>query len=187
MTPEHLKRIDELTRNSFNLSKELQKEWMKGTIFTWHWWLLVALTVLPWVFWIFWHKKDSTNRLLYAGFFSILVAKLLDVLGATFGFWEYTAKVIPLMPPLFPWDSTLMPVTVMTFIQYKPKISPYIKAITFAAIASFVMEPAAVWLGLYKPLLWKHIYSFPIFAVIYLAANWLSRRERFEQIQAKKS
>jgi hypothetical protein len=55
---------------------------------------------------------------------------------------------------------TLMPVAVMTFIQFKPKVSPLIKAVVFAALAAFVMEPLGVWLRFYRPVVWRHIYSF---------------------------
>lgn len=164
---------------------EYRTIWKDGMLFTWQWWLLLALAVLPWVAWCFRRKKDSTNRLLYVGFFSILVAKLLDTIGANFELWNYPLKLIPLMPPFFPWDTTMMPVAVMAFIQYKPSIKPAIKAVVFAAIAAFVIEPLAEWLGLYRPILWKHFYSFPFYFVIYMAADWLSRRGHFERINQK--
>jgi hypothetical protein len=183
MSPETIEKIQALFTQMQGYTREVYRLWAREILFTWQWWLLLAMTVLPWAFWIVWHKKDSTNRLLYAGFFSIIVAKLLDTIGSTFGLWQYTARLVPLMPPLFPWDATLMPVAVMTFIQFKPKIHPIVKAVALAAIASFVMEPVAQWIGLYKPILWKHIYSFPGYIVIYLTADWLSRRERFEKVK----
>jgi hypothetical protein len=163
--------------------KSFRNVWAREILFTWQWWLLLALTVLPWVCWAFYRKKDSTNRLLFAGFFSIIIAKLLDSIGSSFGLWMYTARVVPLTPPFFPWDTTLMPVAVMTFIQFKPKIHPAIKAAVFAAVSAFAVEPLAVWLKLYEPLTWRHIYSLPIYFAIYLAAHWLSKRESFGRVQ----
>lgn len=87
------------------------------------------------------------------------------------------------MPPFFPWDTTLMPVAVMTFIQFKPKIHPAIKAAVFAASAAFVAEPLAVFIKLYEPIVWRHIYSFPIYFAIYFTADWLSKREGFARLQ----
>jgi predicted PurR-regulated permease PerM len=72
----------------------------------------------------------------------------------------------------------------MTFIQFKPKINPFIKAAVFAGIAAFVLEPLAEWLKLYIMIAWKHIYSFPIFAAIYLAADWLAKRGRFYKVDS---
>jgi hypothetical protein len=187
MSPETVEKLQALFMQMQEYTKEVVRLWSQGILFTWQWWLLLAMTVLPWIFWIFWHKKDSTNRLLYAGFFSIIAAKLLDTIGSTFGFWQYTARLVPLMPPLFPWDATLMPVAVMTLIQLKPKIHPIIKAAALAAFAAFIMEPLAEWIGLYKSILWKHYYSFPVFIFIYLVADWLSRRERFEKVKIMKS
>lgn len=183
MSPETFSKLKEIFSGLQDISKTFQRLWIQDILFTWQWWLLLAMTVLPWVFWIFYHKKDSANRLLFAGFFVIIVSHFLDAVGSTYGLWSYTARLIPLMPPYLPWDTSLLPVVVMTMIQFRPKISPYIKAAVFAALSSFVMEPLAIWLNLYWPTHWKHIYSFPIFFAIYLAADWLSRRKRFEHIE----
>lgn len=75
--------------------KSFRAFWAREILFTWQWWLLLALSVLPWVCWAFYHKKGSGNRLLYAGFFSICVAKLLDSIGSAFGLWMYTAVWCP--------------------------------------------------------------------------------------------
>jgi hypothetical protein len=47
----------------------------------------------------------------------------------------------------------------------------------FPVFASFIAEPFFICIGLYQPLNWEHIYSFPIYIVIYLLANYISKRE----------
>lgn len=161
----------------------LQELWLSHIIFTWQWWLGVAMTVMPWVVWFLVRKKDSTGRLLYAGLLTIVVSSYLDVLGISLGLWTYYYHVIPFIPTFIPWDFSLLPVATMLFIQYKPKLSPYIKAVTFSAFSSFIFQPFNVWLGLYDPKEWKHYYSFPILVIIYLMAHFLSRRSRFKRIE----
>ena len=156
--------------------------WISDVAFTWQWWLGVGLAIVPWVIWILLRKKESTYRLLTAGFFVIVMCSWLDVIGITLGLWHYNFDVVPMMPSYLPWDFTLLPVLVMSFIQYKPKMSPIIKAIVCAAISAFVGEPVSQWLRLYDPHNWKSIYSFPILIVIYLIAHFISSRKEFKEI-----
>jgi hypothetical protein len=182
MKPEAFMEIDKITGQLQDYSRKMQQFWKENVLFTWQWWLLALLTVVPWICWAFYSKKESRSRLLFSGFFAIIISKLMDAIGSTFGLWIYPARVVPLMPPYLPWDTTLMPVIIMILLQFKPKIHPVIKAVVFGTVAAFVIEPLAQWLGLYKPLVWKHIYSLPIFIAIYIAADWLSRRKGFDRL-----
>ncbi|MGE1195904.1 hypothetical protein [Priestia megaterium] len=47
------------------------------------------------------------------------------------------------------------------FIQVKPKINPVIKALIYSAVGAFIGLPLLNWIGIYKPLHWRYIYSFP--------------------------
>lgn len=40
----------------------------------------------------------------------------------------------------FPWDLTLMPVSIMVLLQIKPTANPWLKAIVFALFASYAAE-----------------------------------------------
>jgi hypothetical protein len=57
-----------------------------------------------------------------------------------------------------------------------------LKAIIFSVASSFIAEPIFVAIGLYNPKQWKYIYSFPVVIIIYLIADWLSKRKDFEKI-----
>lgn len=157
--------------------------WLNHVLFTWQWWFGVILSIVPWILWILWRKKESTYRLLCAGFFAMLLSSWLDDIGSETGTWHYYYEVLPYIPAYEPWDFTLMPVGIMFFLQYKPHISPYLKAAVFAGIAAFVAEPLFAAIGLYNREHWKHIYSFPIYATIYLAAHYISTREQFARLQ----
>ena len=154
--------------------------WLKDTLFTWEWWLGVALAIIPWVVWLIFRKKESTNRLLFAGFFVILISSWFDIIGILFGLWSYHHNVVPFSPAFIPWDFTLLPVAIMTLLQIKPHIRPIYKAITFSLLSCFVVEPGFVLIGLYNPKHWEYIYSFPIIIIIYLVADWCYKRRHFE-------
>ncbi|MFZ3590271.1 CBO0543 family protein [Bacillus sp. DJP31] len=69
------------------------------------------------------------------------VSLVLDVLGDQLGIWHYRFNVLPVLPSYFPWDITLMPVTIMFFSQVKPHVNPIIKAVLFTLLTSYISEP----------------------------------------------
>lgn len=98
------------------------------------------------------------------------------------GLWEYNSELIPLTPPLLPWNFTIMPVTSMLFYQYKPQINPLIKSVVFSAIGSFIGQPMFAYIGVYNPKHWKHYYSFPILVIIYLIGHYFLTRKNFKEV-----
>ncbi|HUC91610.1 MAG TPA: CBO0543 family protein [Paenibacillus sp.] len=157
--------------------------WIEQVLFSWQWWVGVLLTVVPWVLWLCFRKKESTYRLLLSGLFIVFISSWLDFIGISAGKWHYHYDVLPLLPSFTPWDFSVLPVLAMFLIQIKPKVHPFLKGIVYGAISAFAGEPIFIWLELYTPENWKTYYSFPIFVLIYLSAHWLSGRKHFAEIK----
>jgi hypothetical protein len=185
MNKEYINRMEDAYNLISQANNHMISIWLKHTLFTWQWWMGVALAIIPWILWIIFRKKESTNRLLFTSFFIILISSWLDVLGLLFGLWSYYHNIVPFSPAFIPWDFTLLPVTIMFLLQIKPKVSPIIKAIVFSAFCSFIAEPFFVWVGTYNPKHWKYICSFPIVIVIYLVSDWFSKRQHFKKLQSE--
>ncbi|WHY02544.1 CBO0543 family protein [Neobacillus sp. DY30] len=180
------KMIDDNTNQAQEIIQQKIEIWSNHVVFSGLWWFGVVLSIIPWLIWIKYRKKDSTDRILYAGFYVIIVSLCLDVVGDQFGFWHYRFNVMPVLPTYFPWDITLMPISVMFILQIKPAFNPVIKAILFALFSAYIAEPFFHWMGVYVLTGWKYSYSFPIQIIIYLIAHYLSRRERFSPFYIKK-
>ncbi|HYG58312.1 MAG TPA: CBO0543 family protein, partial [Symbiobacteriaceae bacterium] len=88
---------------------------------------------------------------------------------------RYHIEVVPTIPAFVPWDYAMYPVGTMLFIQFFPTLSPAIKALAFAATASFLVEPIFTVLDLYIPLRWNVFYSFPIHGGLFLVAYAIYR------------
>ncbi|OLS41132.1 CBO0543 family protein [Bacillus sp. MRMR6] len=157
--------------------------WFEHVLFTGLWWMGVGLSTIPWVLWFIFRKKESTDRLLYAGFYVMTISLILDVLGDQLGFWHYRFNVMPILPTYFPWDITLMPVAILFLLQVKPNINPWIKAVFFALITSYLAEPFFHWIDVYAPMAWKYTYSVPIQIFIYMTAHYLSSRNQFAPLK----
>lgn len=142
--------------------------WTADIVFSWRWWLNVALTIFPWVIWIKVRNKKRTPQLLFVGLVVIIITNCLNNIGLVFHFWHYDWKVTPLAIIFIPWDYSLFPVIIMLLLQTKPKINAYIKAISFAFCTAFILEPFYSWIGLYQPITWKYWYSFIIYIPLYL-------------------
>ncbi|WP_078543536.1 CBO0543 family protein [Litchfieldia alkalitelluris] len=175
-------KMDALARQNTELVEKVIVIWKDEVVFSWRWWFGVAISVLAWVSWWVVHKKESRYRLLTAGFFVMLISLVLDSMGVQLGLWSYRYEVTPFMPAYLPYDLALMPVTIMILIQVKPRSSPVVKGIIFAALSSVIGEPGIVWLDLYKPIHWKIYYSLPIYFIIYLIAHWLTSRQQYEKL-----
>ncbi|QGH34633.1 hypothetical protein GI584_11585 [Gracilibacillus salitolerans] len=166
-----IERIQELFEKIHEINNEQIQIWLEYIVFTWQWWIGLGLTIIPWILWFLFRKKDSSLRLLTSGFFMITISTLLDSLGIQLGFWLYKYEVLPFIPAFTPWDVSLIPVFTMFFLQIKPNISPYIKGCVFGVVTAFVAEPFFIFIEIYEPLTWEHIYSIPIYFILYLIAH----------------
>jgi magnesium-transporting ATPase (P-type) len=167
----------------YKADHQIYLAWLQYVIFTWQWWLQLALTIIPWILWVIFRKKHSSRRLLLSGLFIITISYFLDVVGITLGLWQYRWELLPMTPSITPWDASLIPVAVMLTLQYNPfNLNKYAKAVIFSAGASFIAEPIFAHYGFYILIKWRFLYSFPITALMYLVADYLSRGENFERV-----
>ncbi|WP_205672395.1 CBO0543 family protein [Ammoniphilus sp. YIM 78166] len=152
--------------------------------FTWQWWFGVALMVLPWIIWFLLRKKESTNRLLQTAFLVIILSIFIDMIAFSKGAWSYPMEIVPISPMLLlPYHFSLVPVTVIFFIQYKTKVNMLVKGIIFAAVGAFVGMPFFTIIGFYDPKGWPYSYDFFLFLSIYLIGHWSSRWNQYEKIE----
>jgi hypothetical protein len=183
---ESKEQIINIIDNNVNQIEQLLSQkisiWKEYVLFSKLWWMGVALSIIPWVLWSIYRRKQSTDRLLYVGFLVMTISLGLDVLGDQLGLWHYRFQVIPVLPTYIPWDITFMPLGIMTLIQVKPDTNPWLKAILFALFTSYLAEPFFQWLSVYQPSHWRYSYSVPIQFTIYMAANYISRRNKFSSL-----
>lgn len=174
--------FDEFAKKQQQLEDEKLQIWLDHSLFTYQWWFGALLLTVSIILFIIYRKKNSTDRLLYSGVFLALLSSLLDLVGNSLGFFHYHYEVIPFTDNYFPWSISIIPVTIMFLLQFKPTASPYIKAIILSLIVSFIFLPFLKFIGIYHPVNWKYYYSAPVIFFIYLIADYLSKRERFKKL-----
>lgn len=179
---EKLKQLGVYYEEIAQTNQEYFTYWLENTFLHWDFWLSLSFSVIPWVLFILFRKKESTHRLLYVGLFAIIIASYLDFLGVVMGLWYYVGNVLPTIPPYVPWDFSIIPVFIMFLIQFQPEIKAYWKGLFFAGTATFIGEPFFRWLGFYVVEDWSKLYSFPIYFLFFLLCHKLSKVGKFEHI-----
>lgn len=168
--------IDKNLNQITDLIHEKLHIWVHYEVFSWQWWIGLCITIIPWFVWYAVSRNNlNRDRFLFAGFLTLIISVALDVIGDQYGLWHYRFNILPILPTYFPWDFTLMPVTIMIFLQIKPNANPFVKSFLFALFASFVGEPLFYWIDSYNPIHWRFIYSVPIQIFIYLIAYYFCK------------
>lgn len=178
MDPNLIEEINSINDSFVGVHDRIWQVWLSKVLFSWHWWVDVALAVLPWGLWLLVRRRDLQRRLLFAGLVTALLATYLDIIGMSQGWWTYYTWVLPLMPEYLPWDLAVMPVTAMLFYQYKQNWNPWLKAAIFGVVGAFVSEPLFEWIGIYKRITWQYWYSLPIYIAVYMGGYAVFTRGR---------
>jgi hypothetical protein len=148
-------------------------QWKQESMFTWEWWLLVGLTVIPLIIWWKTVDKKRAYEIAFYGCMINIFALILDDLGTNLLWWGYPIGLIPVMPPLLTADSILVPIIFMMVYQKYSVTGKllFISNVVTGAFVAFVAEPIFVWVGYYQLLKWNFIYSF----LFYILATSLAR------------
>jgi hypothetical protein len=175
--------MEQLAREFSSYRNHLYDYWISNSLWTWRWWLAILLSVVPWLIWVFVRKKESTWRLLSAGFFVMTVTVFFDTIGIVSGLWSHPVKVapLPMFSCLYPWDYSVFPVATMILLQYFPGANPFLKAAVYAIAGTFIFHPLAIALDYLNEANWI-IYIFgPFLFVLYLLAHVLVSEKRYHK------
>ncbi|WP_153834211.1 CBO0543 family protein [Gracilibacillus thailandensis] len=149
---------------------------MNAFLFTWQWWVALAMMIVPWIIWAIFRDRRNSARIFSAGLLMMVISEILDAFGVSYGKWAYPIKVIPLATVSFSFRLSVLPVFAMLLLQFKPQLNPFIKAIIFGGFGAYVGLPLLSMMDLYKKIDWSLTYSFIILFFMYLLAHWFSRR-----------
>ncbi|MBT2641269.1 hypothetical protein J7I80_03375 [Bacillus sp. ISL-41] len=161
--------LQELLDAEAKYHRVLRIYWHENNFLTYKWWFLVALSIVPAIVW--WVQVDKTKLIENTAFglFYGVTAIFLDSIGSNAMVWTYPVRLTPyLNPQLYPYD---VGVVIIPFMMVYQKFSMVFKKFFIATgvlsiFLAFVAEPFMVYMGIYKEITWKHIYSFPIYWLV---------------------
>lgn len=156
--------------------------WMEHVLFSFNWWLLIILSIVPWFIWWKFVDKKRLVEISFVGLLSMVVVSFLDLIGGNLLFWTYGFNVVQMILPQITIDLTLLPIINMFLYQLIPKWKPYIIATFFVALfGAFFAEPFFVWMGIYIIHSWEYIYSLPIYIAISIGLKWILQKAKARQ------
>lgn len=165
---------DEIQKIEYKLTEMKNEYWLYHDLFTFQWWLLLIIFILPWIVWWKYVDKDQLKEIVLFGTLLMLLVGLLDDIGVTTHLWSYPYKLVQVLPRLVPIDYGILIVAHMTVYQFFKKWKSFILVnLVMAAIFTFILEPLSVWIHIYKLESWKHIYSLPIYVAKAVFIKWL--------------
>ncbi|KEO85241.1 CBO0543 family protein [Tumebacillus flagellatus] len=150
------------------LHDQIFYKWLHVDLFSFNWWLSLVLTLL---FWMVWFQQVDRRRLLEISFYGAMItiiSIILDIIGVNLVLWSYGSLFEPLTPALIPGDLVMMPVMYSLLYQrYGKNWRAFLSAsIVLSACVAFLVEPLLVWMGIYKLINWRFVYSFPIYILV---------------------
>ena len=87
---EKVKEIHEFYNQFHKTEMDFWDFWKVNIFMHWDFWVSLILTIVPWIVWSKFHKKQSRHRLLYVTFYVIIISSFLDFFGVAMGAWGYT-------------------------------------------------------------------------------------------------
>lgn len=159
--------IEQVQEARVELRDLAYQHWIHDDFLTWRWWLLLALTILPWLIWWLIIDKNRLRETLLFGMLMSVISISMDNIGTDLVFWEYPDKLFQMVPPLFPADLSLIPTSMMLCYQWGETWWRFITiVVVFAFFVSFAGEQIFQWLHFYRPVTWSSLYSFPIYIAL---------------------
>ncbi|MCD1260596.1 hypothetical protein B5M42_017475 [Paenibacillus athensensis] len=164
---------EELMQARERLHKLDWNQWKTDALFTWQWWLLVGLTVVPLILWWNFVDKKRAYEIAFYGCMINISALLLDDFGTNLSWWGYPLKLLPILPPLVTADSVLVPIALMVVYQlFSTGWKKFLLAnLIMGVFLAYVAEPVFIWIGYYDLYTWKAGYSL----LYYVSASTLAR------------
>ncbi|MGM0854287.1 MAG: CBO0543 family protein [Bacillota bacterium] len=152
------KKIDKVSNQLTDLRWEI---WTKHTLFTWQWWMLVAICILFLTLLFFLVKREKAlSTIGYLGIIYIL-NKNLDDVATAMDWYDYRIQLEPIIPTMLPANLFIIPIGLSVLYQRYERWKSFLISISiFAGIVSYVALPFMKFVNIYIEKAWNANWSF---------------------------
>lgn len=143
-------------------------------VFSFQWFFLVFLLVVPWVVWWRLVKREYISEILSYGLLILAISSFLNGSGLNLLLWSYPYRLLPFSPRIYLISYSVLPVTYMLMYQYFRTWKSFAAAnVVLALVFAFILQPILRWMGMYNMINWSYFYSFVIYIVMGLGTRLL--------------
>ncbi|ADU29655.1 CBO0543 family protein [Evansella cellulosilytica] len=108
--------------------------WLEHNVFTFQWWLLLTILVVPWLVWWLFVDKKNISRILLFGCLLMILVLIMDDLGVELQLWSYRYQLVSILPRLISIDQGIIIIFHMAIYQFFPKWKSFLIANIVMAI-----------------------------------------------------
>ncbi|MBM7659711.1 hypothetical protein JOC85_000478 [Bacillus mesophilus] len=174
MEPIHIPTYEEIQEVRRALSNMNLDHWLHKEVFTMTWWFLLFSSIAPFIVWWKLVDRERFDEIFSFGLLCGIFATILDVMGVDLVLWGYPDKLFSMIPPLFPADLCVIPVSTMLMYQIFTRWRSFFYAtVVWSFVLSFVIEPIFVYFNMFALHNWKHMYSFFAFIAFLLFCRFI--------------
>ena len=173
--------IYEMLRELSGLSMQ---RWLTEEVFSFGWFLMVAILIIVYIVWLrLLDKKRATALLLIGSLAAVAYSLNSLVLGGVFGLADYLVRILPFYSNVFVSSITLVPIAIMLAEQYASSWKGYmLRTAIGLAVLCFAVFPLYILVGILEFHNWNvffhFIVLFAISLVIRLAYLWITGTEK---------
>lgn len=166
---------DEMVKEARQKLHDLDlKEWLQNDLFKRNWWMIVIFLLLSYILCLVLIDKKRISRILLFGCLITVASFVYDVFASSFVLWSYTSKIFPIIPGIFIFDLTIIPLYYMLVYQYSPSWGRFMLLNALAAcFFSLVMIPIMIKLKIYQSDI-NILLNIPIIFVYACAARFVT-------------
>jgi hypothetical protein len=164
---------DEVRKLQMELVKVDSDGWYRNEFLTFSWWVLLALSIIPFIVYTALHKRENIVATMLVGMFVALITLTFDVIGSDLDFWGYPTELISPGPGALTFDLALVPIAFMLIYQYFSSWKKYLVALVLMALFyTFIGEQLSVLFDLYRKINWNAFYSLIYYLIVGVFVKW---------------
>jgi hypothetical protein len=165
------KQIDQLSNKLTALRLEI---WIKYTLFTWQWWMLVLSCIGIIILFIVLIRKENLLRAFaYLGLVYIF-NKNLDDLATALDWYDYRMQLEPIIPTMLPANLFIIPGLLTILYERYVKWKQYLIAIgAFGGFVSYLVLPLMKAVKIYMEKTWNGHLSFLSLILMAVASKFI--------------
>lgn len=180
--------VDMINQINYTLHNLMVTKWVTQDLFSVKWWGEIGFIAFSYILcFSLLDKTRLTKTILFGSLISVF-SVVIEIIGCNSNLWAYSVPIYPMIPNIFVYDITALPLYYMLIYQRAYSWKSYAAwNIGTSLIMGFVFSPLVVSLGLVQLIQWSHINTFLIIAFVgFLAKAAMSLIISFEeQYQAK--
>jgi hypothetical protein len=153
---------EKITQAKEVLINLIYNDWITNHLFSPTWLGTVIFILLSYALCFKLLDKHRLTQILLFGSLITVMITLFDIIGVEYTRWAHLTRILPIMPTLFLFDFTIMPLYYMLIYQYCSNWKSYtIWNAIAAGLISFVFFPLLTALRMFELLNWRYAYFFP--------------------------